>query len=59
MDNDGEFFMSFEDFLINFDQMEICNITPDPLDEIDGNLQWHESRFYGSWIPGQRNHLLT
>ena len=55
-DNDGEFYMSQKDFLRNFDHLEICNITPDTLDDeqiTNGKLQWHESTFNGSWVAGK------
>ena len=35
--------------------MEICNLTPDALDESDlkaGKLAWHEQHFDGSWEAG-------
>uniref|UniRef100_A0A7E4URJ0 Calpain catalytic domain-containing protein n=1 Tax=Panagrellus redivivus TaxID=6233 RepID=A0A7E4URJ0_PANRE len=32
--NDGEFWMSFDDFYTNFEQMENCNLGPEVMDEI-------------------------
>jgi calpain len=54
-DDDGEFFMSKEDFLKYFDTLEICNLTPDSLDETEyeaGKVGWHETHFVGSWLAG-------
>ena len=54
-ENDGEFYMSQKDFLSSFDQLEICNLTPDSLDDADiqsGKLQWHQCSFHGSWTRG-------
>uniref|UniRef100_UPI00358FB033 calpain-9-like isoform X2 n=1 Tax=Myxine glutinosa TaxID=7769 RepID=UPI00358FB033 len=49
--NDGEFWMSFEDFKKQFSRVEICNIGPKGMDDDDEgywSLTEHESR----WVPG-------
>lgn len=62
-EDDGEFWMSFKDFLKYFDQLEICNLSPDALDD-ENNFKWEVSSFSGAWIPGEtaggcRNHIET
>ena len=32
---DGEFFMPFEDFVSNFDNIDICNMDPDEANKDD------------------------
>ena len=62
---DGEFWMSYKDFMNYFDQLEICNLTPDALDEeiADENaLKWQVGMFKGAWVQnvsagGCRNYL--
>lgn len=62
---DGEFWMSYKDFTRFFDQLEICNMTPDALDDPDDNRpKWEVSSFEGRWIPGHsaggcRNYINT
>lgn len=66
-DDDGEFWMSFQDFLRYFDRIEICNLTPDCLSEDQlsrGKKRWEMSLFEGEWTPGVtaggcRNYLDT
>lgn len=64
--HDGEFWMSFQDFKSNFTNLEICNLSPEPLNEDEEhtnvgddqkhlthcNKHWQETVFEGSWISG-------
>uniref|UniRef100_A0A0K8TLH3 Putative cytosolic ca2+-dependent cysteine protease calpain n=1 Tax=Tabanus bromius TaxID=304241 RepID=A0A0K8TLH3_TABBR len=66
-DVDGEFWMSYQDFLQHFDRIEICNLSPDSLSEEkqnSGKKKWEMSVFEGEWTPGVtaggcRNYLET
>ncbi|XP_061172467.1 calpain-B-like isoform X9 [Saccostrea echinata] len=65
-DDDGEFWMSFDDFSKNFEKLEICNLGPDSLEEeeLDGKKRWEGHTENGEWIPrvnagGCRNYLDT
>uniref|UniRef100_A0A1A9WAE2 Calpain catalytic domain-containing protein n=1 Tax=Glossina brevipalpis TaxID=37001 RepID=A0A1A9WAE2_9MUSC len=54
-DRDGEFWMSFQDFLNHFDRVEICNLCPDSLTEDQQNAckrKWETSMFEGEWTAG-------
>ena len=48
---DGEFWMSYKDFLKYFSQLEVTNLTPDALDS-HSRFRWEVSTFSGSWQPG-------
>uniref|UniRef100_A0A8C7LFS0 Calpain 2 n=1 Tax=Oncorhynchus kisutch TaxID=8019 RepID=A0A8C7LFS0_ONCKI len=48
---DGEFWMSFLDFLSQYSRLEICNLTPDTLSE-DENQNWALNKFEGAWRKG-------
>ncbi|XP_028424079.1 calpain-9 [Perca flavescens] len=49
--DDGEFWMEFGDFKRNYDKVEICNMTPDALNE-NPNRRWEVSMLEGNWIRG-------
>ncbi|KAM8947032.1 calpain-9 [Pelodytes ibericus] len=61
--DDGEFWMKLDDFKRYFDKVEICNLTPDALDD-DNFHKWEVMVHQGSWIRGStaggcRNFLET
>ncbi|XP_071523095.1 calpain-A-like isoform X23 [Panulirus ornatus] len=67
-EHDGEFWMSFKDFMTNFTMLELTNLNPDSMEDEDitGSVQhkWEMSVFEGAWIRGStaggcRNNLQT
>ncbi|CAL8104580.1 unnamed protein product [Calicophoron daubneyi] len=50
--NDGEFWMSFDDFVSNFTRMCVCHLGLESLtsdDQLSGKRRLQESILYGSW----------
>jgi len=70
-DHDGEWWMSYRDFVSNFDQLEMCNLSPDdPALSGEGEETcslgpgWCVASWHGSWVGGEtsggcRNFLET
>ncbi|KFD48822.1 hypothetical protein M513_10306, partial [Trichuris suis] len=58
--HDGEFWMSFSDFMRNFEKLEICNLGPEVMDEIAEMTgrrvrmdHWNTSVHDGVWMRGR------
>ncbi|XP_074649674.1 calpain-B-like isoform X2 [Tubulanus polymorphus] len=54
--NDGEFWMPFEDFVNNFQFMELVHLSPDAITaqvaSETGKVEWKTTTNHGSWIRG-------
>ncbi|XP_062824839.1 calpain-14 [Anolis carolinensis] len=48
---DGEFWMSLQDFQIHFVDLIICKLTPDLMSQEDGK-KWMCSMQFGKWVKG-------
>ncbi|KAM9819200.1 calpain-2 catalytic subunit-like [Syngnathus typhle] len=60
---DGEFWMSYRDFLRHYSRVEVCTLTPDTIMD-DSVKHWSVNKFDGSWRRGStaggcRNHAYT
>lgn len=51
-EDDGEFYMSFRDFLKFFGELEICHLSPDSVDANDNAKKFEVFHFFGSWRSG-------
>ncbi|XP_078129398.1 calpain-2 catalytic subunit-like isoform X2 [Sander vitreus] len=49
--DDGEFWMSYSDFIKQFSKLEICNLTPDTLMSDDVGY-WSHNQYEGMWRVG-------
>ncbi|KAH9512851.1 Calpain-1 catalytic subunit [Bulinus truncatus] len=54
--DDGEFWMSYEDFIQNFHEIQLCHLQPDALiQELEDNnrkQQWNVTVYHDAWIKG-------
>ncbi|XP_014667421.1 PREDICTED: calpain-9-like [Priapulus caudatus] len=51
--DDGEFWMSWKDFIANFQKLEICNLSPDALeDDPSATKRWEMNVHEGAWTRG-------
>ncbi|CAL4069245.1 unnamed protein product [Meganyctiphanes norvegica] len=49
---DGEFWMSFNDFCVRFDEVEMTHMCPDSAVDTDSPYKWELSVFMGAWVKG-------
>ncbi|XP_070297532.1 calpain-2 catalytic subunit-like [Salvelinus sp. IW2-2015] len=49
--DDGEFWMSYTDFMKNYHRLEICTLTPDTLTS-DDTKHWSVTNYDGAWRKG-------
>jgi len=47
--DDGEFYMSFRDFLRYFGELELCHLSPDAVETSDNAKRFEVFHFGGSW----------
>ncbi|MEQ2225462.1 hypothetical protein ILYODFUR_017703 [Ilyodon furcidens] len=55
LEEDGEFWISVDDFSRMFNIVELCSVNPDSLEEEDTSVSqstWTISEHKGSWVPG-------
>ena len=52
-DNDGEWWMSFNDFCKHFDQLELCHLPPESMVEKDEAAKWFVNHWMGEWVEGE------
>ncbi|KAK4310570.1 hypothetical protein Pmani_017872 [Petrolisthes manimaculis] len=53
-EDDGEFWMTFEDFLENFTDLSICFLINTKV--LSFSKTWHETTFFDAWTIGVRGH---
>ncbi|XP_068228200.1 calpain-5-like isoform X3 [Palaemon carinicauda] len=53
-EDDGEFWMTFDDFVEHFTDLSICFLINTKL--LSLSKTWHETTFYGAWTIGIRGH---
>uniref|UniRef100_A0A673VRR6 Calpain-12 n=1 Tax=Suricata suricatta TaxID=37032 RepID=A0A673VRR6_SURSU len=49
---DGEFWMELKDFLLHFNTVQICSLSPEVLGPSPAGGGWHIHTFQGRWVRG-------
>ncbi|XP_065580677.1 calpain-5-like isoform X2 [Artemia franciscana] len=52
-EDDGEFWMTFDDFTDNFTEVSVCYLLNTSIMSL--NKTWQEQRFFGAWTKGVHN----
>ena len=53
-DHDGEWFMSYKDFVKHYDQLEVCHVSPECEDECENiAASWYVNQWHGEWVGGE------
>ena len=51
-EDDGEFYMSFRDFLKYYGELEICHLAPESVDMEDADKKFEVFMWHGEWRRG-------
>lgn len=49
-DENGEFWMSFEDWIANYQELQMCHLPPD--NRIKDKHAWQQTSFHSEWVRG-------
>ena len=53
-ESDGEWWMSYKDFVEHFDQLEMCSLSPESMgDFAHEGMRWCVNQWSGEWIKGE------
>ena len=53
-EDDGEWWMSYKDFVDQFDQVEMCNLSPETMVDIaHEGMKWCVNQWTGEWVAGE------
>ena len=51
-DSDGEWWMEYEDFLNNFNEVEMCHLCPEKMLKIKEKVFLDVKNWHGKWVEG-------
>lgn len=51
----GEFYMTFKDFVSNFDELTIAHVNPSAFSAFNTSMIWTLSQLYGEWKPNHNS----